>query len=997
MYPRKHVRRCALFCGFSALLVVLGIVIICFRTFIYKSILSKIFVLNPGSYIYDVWRKNPIPMSLDLYLFNWTNPEDVLNGTSKPILQELGPYSFDETKEKVNLTWNSNNTVSFYHLKKWWFNSERSNGTLHDPVTSVNPIALSTALAAKSWHAVIKRGINIFFRSLDVNVYGTHTAGECLFDGYKDPLLSMANHLPVQLSNAPNYDKFGWFYTRNNSEKFEGQFNMDTGHTGQLGELYSWKFMNQTPYFSNKCGKVGGSAGEFFPSDLRKESLIKFFSADLCRFVQLEFEKEVIVSGVVGYKYTAQDRFLDNGTKIPENKCFCGNEQCQPYGVLDISACRYGSPAYVSLPHFNKADPYYTSLLEGVKPVKDRHDFFMIFEPKTGLPLQVSARLQVNLLMQSVPGVGVFSKVPRVYMPILWFEQNVLIPEDLIFYLRILSNFENICLAVGIICILSSILLESCYCYRICTTKVINRKQHVITRGDPIEEIPLKHKEKNGFLTKTKNGCLRQCGEVSMLICGICLTAMGLGIFLFLENIYDLIINDALKFTNNSEAFKAWKSSDPPLDLDLYLFNWTNVDKVLDPNVKPHFEECGPYRVKEVTEKTNLIWNSNNTITYQKKKIYFYDDDYSPKKLNEVIKTINPVALTVAYKARELWAGAKLTVSFMLAAKLGTDISITTTARKIILDGYEDKILDSLSSIPVININKKFGYFHGRNNTVAKGTYSMYTKNDENFGKQMEWDYKNTTNFYEGRCNEIKGSATEFYPLNIKKSEKLVFYSPELCKYAELEFVREETIKGVLGYRFSANNIFDNGTLYPENRCFCGEHCYPSGVLDVSKCRDNSPTFLSFPHFYAADPYYTNLISGMKPDAKKHEFYLIIEPKTGIIMNLQANMQVNMLLQPINRIRLFSKVPKIFVPMFYFSQFVDLDDNLAANLKLLQRLPDLLNYVSLICIGLGLIVIVWGACVIFKVCKPKAPKQKSFEEEFMEEIPINEKNVKICR
>lgn len=86
----------------------------------------------------------------------------------------------------------------------------------------------------------------------------------------------------------------------------------------------------------------------------------------------------------------------------------------------------------------------------------------------------------------------------------------------------------------------------------------------------------------------------------------------------------------------------------------------------------------------------------------------------------------------------------------------------------------------------------------------------MYTKNDENFGRQLTLNYKNYTDFYTGHCNEIKGSATEFYPLHIKQT-KLVFYSSELCRYAELEFVREEFIKGVLGYRFSADNIFDNG------------------------------------------------------------------------------------------------------------------------------------------------------------------------------------------
>lgn len=52
-----------------------------------------------------------------------------------------------------------------------------------------------------------------------------------------------------------------------------------------------------------------------------------------------------------------------------------------PYGGLNISVCRYGSPAFVSLPHFYKADPHYTRLVQGMNPQEDLHEFTMIFEP----------------------------------------------------------------------------------------------------------------------------------------------------------------------------------------------------------------------------------------------------------------------------------------------------------------------------------------------------------------------------------------------------------------------------------------------------------------------------------------------------------------------------------------------------------------------------------------------------------------------------------------
>lgn len=86
--------------------------------------------------------------------------------------------------------------------------------------------------------------------------------------------------------------------------------------------------------------------------------------------------------------------------------------------------------------------------------------------------------------------------------------------------------------------------------------------------------------------------------------------------------------------------------------------------------------------------------------------------------------------------------------------------------------------------------------------------------------------------------------------------------------------------------------MFDNGTKYPEKRCFCAkghltgttgistsvEECEPSGVRSISKCRFGAPAFVSFPHFYNADPSYISNIIGLNPSRDLHEFYIAVEP-----------------------------------------------------------------------------------------------------------------------
>lgn len=172
----------------------------------------------------------------------------------------------------------------------------------------------------------------------------------------------------------------------------------------------------------------------------------------------------------------------------------------------------------------------------------------------------------------------------------------------------------------------------------------------------------------------------------------------------------------------------------------------------------------------------------------------------------------------------------------------------------------------------------------------------MHTKNDDKFGTLLTWNHKNTTNFYSDSCNTIKGGAGEFYPTD-RTRDHITLYSSEMCSYTQLDYEGDVDIKGVQAYKYAPLHLFDNGNYswpffsrinfvssvflghtVPETKCFCKDECIPSGVLDISACREDSPIFLSLPHFYGADPYYTNIIDGLKPEKDKHEFYITLEP-----------------------------------------------------------------------------------------------------------------------
>lgn len=99
--------------------------------------------LGPDSKFYDKWKNPPVNLNFDIYMFNWTNPEDFKNLSSKPILKQCGPYRFIEKPEKVNIDWHSHNSSVTYHTRSFYFfDAAHSNGSLQDEIRTINMVSL---------------------------------------------------------------------------------------------------------------------------------------------------------------------------------------------------------------------------------------------------------------------------------------------------------------------------------------------------------------------------------------------------------------------------------------------------------------------------------------------------------------------------------------------------------------------------------------------------------------------------------------------------------------------------------------------------------------------------------------------------------------------------------------------------------------------------------------------------------------------------------------
>lgn len=274
-----------------------------------------------------------------------------------------------------------------------------------------------------------------------------------------------------------------------------GELNIDTGVADitQFGKIERWNRKPRIDHYPDECGELGGSGGEFYPPQQTKDEPVVIFNPEICRGIRLDYTEEVEVHGIKGFKYSGGDHTFDNGTKYPEQKCFNLGE-IVPAGVTNISSCRFGTPAFVSFPHFYAADESFVNNVDGLQPSKDKHEFYLVLEPTTGIPLEVAARVQLNMLIRPVQNVGLFMEAPRLFMPMLWFEQKFSIPADIAKDLSIAVTIPTIGYMIAVLLILVgfAFLLWSPIdrCLRKDAVKAINAKNGKLDDEKRIEKLP---------------------------------------------------------------------------------------------------------------------------------------------------------------------------------------------------------------------------------------------------------------------------------------------------------------------------------------------------------------------------------------------------------------------------------------------------------------------------------------------------------------------------
>ncbi|KAH8413279.1 hypothetical protein KR009_009554 [Drosophila setifemur] len=423
-----------------------------------RWLLEYFMVLRPGSFIADLWKTPSMDIDVDLYLFNWTNAEKLNDPTVKPRFEEVGPYHFSERMQKLNVVWNDqNSTVSYMRKSRFDFVPELSAGRPSDLLVQPNLIIVGLYQKMQRWSPLLRSLIVAVLNVSGKEATIVRPARELLFDGFDTPMIKMSKFVPPSI--VPDidfpYDKIAYAYPRNSSMEIYGHHNVYTGQDdfNKLGQIARWRYNNVTE--SSPSCKLKGSTGEFHRIPLVKGRPISYFLPDICRELQVDYFGTTVFEGVDAFVYKGTARNMANGTENPDSRCHC-QDNCEEVrsGLLNVSSCWYGAPVFASYPHFYQADPYYLDQVEGMKPDKDRHEMVIVLEPKTGMLLEIKARLMANLLVEPKTQ-SLYRKARRTFFPLVWADYHVRITEDLLGYVKLMPIFRW----VGKICGLAGVIL----------------------------------------------------------------------------------------------------------------------------------------------------------------------------------------------------------------------------------------------------------------------------------------------------------------------------------------------------------------------------------------------------------------------------------------------------------------------------------------------------------------------------------------------------------
>lgn len=432
--------------------------------------------LVEGTDQYERWVTLPQPLEFKVYIFNVTNVEEIQRGMM-PKLEEIGPYVYLQNRKKFNIRFTRDRErVSYFSQQTYTFDREKSYPLTEDDNIKVLNMHMNSILQT------VERETPFFMPIVNdqlSGIFGPVTSffidtspRKFLFEGME--FCKSPTGLPEIICNSvlerqsPSITKsqdgtalvFSMFAHKNRTH--DGLYEINTGirRLNRLLQIERWNSArtihdwnvekNGSP---SVCQFINGTDATTAGAFREEGDSFYIFASDICRSVQLKWDKHTSYAGIDAFRYSTRENFLND-----LDECFCINEipnalkdgrGCLLRGALDLSQC-IDAPVVATMPHFFEADPRYNLMVEGLNPNAEAHSMYMDVEPNTGTPLRGGKKLQFNMFLKKIEAIQLTAQFNTTRLfPVLWVEEGLELNEEMTQIIK--DDLVNVLLLVDIL------------------------------------------------------------------------------------------------------------------------------------------------------------------------------------------------------------------------------------------------------------------------------------------------------------------------------------------------------------------------------------------------------------------------------------------------------------------------------------------------------------------------------------------------------------------
>nr|CAD7197107.1 unnamed protein product [Timema douglasi] len=368
-------------------------------------------VISNTSETFSLWQRPPVHPLLKMFIFNYTNVDNFKDGIDDKLnVQEVGPYIYSETVEKVNIVFNDDSTLTFQENRTYQFLPEISAGSEDDLIKTPSIPLISADNELRKYH------LNYFARFMvsatlrKIDPFRDLRVKDFLW-GYDDPVYETAKTLAAFLNPLP-YEKFGILVARNGLSEDRITMHSGVDDMSKLGIISRFNGIQELSHWGTaECNRIDGTDGTLYPvNQVSPNNTLHVFNHDLCRRFPLIFEKNVKsiamfianedkcwkVTSVEATEFTelACDH-EETVTRLSLQTAHVGESNISSIvvhaddtdvliiliGFIQQIKCqayvRIGAPIMLSFPHFFLGDPVLTDIVNGLQPDPRKHDMYV--------------------------------------------------------------------------------------------------------------------------------------------------------------------------------------------------------------------------------------------------------------------------------------------------------------------------------------------------------------------------------------------------------------------------------------------------------------------------------------------------------------------------------------------------------------------------------------------------------------------------------------------